>query len=141
MDAAGRRGWLERAGVTEQDADRTVAVVGRQQIRFTVAVDVRDRQGARGGADGEGLRGPEGAASVARQDADAAVAAAWQGYEGQVLALRPDRYVMGAFPASDSGPAALAIENLLHATWSDRVESASLSKSDDSDRASQTQAG
>jgi len=72
-------------------------------------------------------------------DNERAVAAAWQGYEGQVLALRPDRYVMGAFPASDPGSAALAIENLLHATWSDRVKSASLKQSDDSDRASQTQ--
>ena len=74
-------------------------------------------------------------------DNERAVSAAWQGYEGQVLALRPDRYVMGAFPASDPGSAALAIEDLLHATWLARVESASLSKSDDSDRASQTQPG
>ena len=74
-------------------------------------------------------------------DHERAVAAAWQGYEGQVLALRPDRYVMGAFPVSDPGRAALVIENLLHATWSDRVESALLSKSDDSDRAGQIQAG
>jgi 3-(3-hydroxy-phenyl)propionate hydroxylase len=59
-------------------------------------------------------------------DHERAVAAAWQGYEGQVLALRPDRYVMGAFPASDPGSAALAIEDLLHATWPDGVECASL---------------
>ena len=74
-------------------------------------------------------------------DNERAVAAAWQGYEGQVLVLRPDRYVMGAFPASDSALAALTIEDLLLATWSDRVESASLSKPDDSDRAGQIQAG
>ena len=74
-------------------------------------------------------------------DNERAVAAAWQGYEGQVLVLRPDRYVMGAFPASDSALAALTIEDLLHATSSDRVESASLSKPDDSDRAGQIQAG
>jgi 3-(3-hydroxy-phenyl)propionate hydroxylase len=74
-------------------------------------------------------------------DNERAVAAAWQGYEGQVLVLRPDRYVMGAFPASDPGRAALTIEDLLHATWSDRVESASLSKPDKCERATQTQPG
>jgi 3-(3-hydroxy-phenyl)propionate hydroxylase len=57
-------------------------------------------------------------------DRERAVAAAWQGYEGQVLVLRPDRYVIGAFPASDPGPAALAIENLLHATWAAKCKPA-----------------
>jgi 3-(3-hydroxy-phenyl)propionate hydroxylase len=70
-----------------------------------------------------------GILNAAVVDNERAVAAAWQGYEGQVLALRPDRYVMGAFPASDPGSAALAIENLLNATWSDRVKNASLTAS------------
>ena len=52
-----------------------------------------------------------GILNAAVVDNERAVAAAWQGYEGQVLALRPDRYVMGAFPASDPGSAALAQTN------------------------------
>jgi hypothetical protein len=49
-------------------------------------------------------------------DYEHAVAAAWRGYEGKVLILRPDRYVMGAFPESDPESAALAIEALLRTT-------------------------
>ena len=51
-------------------------------------------------------------------DHERAVAAAWQGYEGQVLVLRPDRYVLGAFPEGEPEAAAETIERLLAATWS-----------------------
>jgi 3-(3-hydroxy-phenyl)propionate hydroxylase len=52
-------------------------------------------------------------------DSERAVAATWKGYEGQLLVLRPDRYVLGAFPESEPEAAAEAIERLLAATWSD----------------------
>jgi 3-(3-hydroxy-phenyl)propionate hydroxylase len=52
-------------------------------------------------------------------DSERAVAAAWRGHEGRLLVLRPDRYVLGAFPESEPEAAAEAIERLLAATRSD----------------------
>ena len=74
-------------------------------------------------------------------DNERAVAAAWRGYEGQVLALRPDRYVMGAFPESDPGSAALAIEDFAARNLVGSSRKRLVEQSDDSDRASQTQPG
>jgi 3-(3-hydroxy-phenyl)propionate hydroxylase len=51
-------------------------------------------------------------------DSERAIAAAWRGYEGQLLVLRPDRYVLGAFPEFEPEAAAEIVERLLAATWS-----------------------
>ena len=59
-----------------------------------------------------------GSLDAAVVDHEHAVAAAWRGYEGKVLLLRPDRYVMGAFPETNPESVALAIEALLRTTGS-----------------------
>ena len=73
--AAGRKdqGPRERAvAVAQQHADGVGELLRRHQVELAVAVEVADRDRARGPADGQVDPGPEGAVAVAQQHAEGA---------------------------------------------------------------------